>query len=98
MRRMILAIVGAAVIAALTPGIGTAKSKPFTTPVQLTGPTGGEPSIATDPFGDVFVEGPQGIPSGTNDEAGVRLLDLARRRHELCQGPGSGLVPRRWRR
>jgi hypothetical protein len=48
-----------------------AQTKAFTTPVRLTGPTGGEPSIATDPFNDVFVVGPQGIPAGANGEPGI---------------------------
>jgi hypothetical protein len=44
----------------------------FTTPVKLAGgPVGGEPSIATDPFGDAFVAGPQAIPSGANGTAGT---------------------------
>ena len=43
----------------------------FTTPVQLTGPGGGEPSIATNRQGDVYVDGPQAIPSGVNGTAGV---------------------------
>ena len=48
-----------------------AVTRAFTTPVRLTGPTGGEPSIATDRFGDVFVVGPQGIPAGANGEPGI---------------------------
>jgi uncharacterized membrane protein YgcG len=51
----------------------------FTTPVQLmgtdgtsaTGPSGGEPSIAADPLGHVYVDGPQGIPSGLNGQPGI---------------------------
>ena len=66
------ACVAAALAATLVLASGaSAATKNFTTPVRLTGPTGGEPSIATDPLGDVFVAGPQGIPSGTNDEAGT---------------------------
>jgi len=45
----------------------------FTTPVKLLGGSGGEPSIATDPFGDVFVASPQGIPSGVNGESGTAM-------------------------
>ncbi len=46
----------------------------FNTPVQLSNPpTGGEPSIATDPQGDVFVAGPQGIPSGVSGHPGIGL-------------------------
>src|SRR5436305_7028696 len=48
-----------------------AGAKSLTAPVKLTGPAGGEPSIATDPLGDVFVASPQGIPSGANGTAGT---------------------------
>lgn len=55
-----------------TGGFARTSGGPFTTPVQLSNPpTGGEPSIATDPFGDVFVVGPQGIPSGVNQTSGI---------------------------
>ena len=50
-----------AMLGALTPVAGATS---FTNPVKLTGATGGEPSIVTDPFGDAFVSGPQGIPAG----------------------------------
>lgn len=57
-----------AVAAAPAPRAGSA----FTTPAQLSNPpTGGEPSIATDPFGNVFVVGPQGVPSGLGGTSGV---------------------------
>jgi hypothetical protein len=40
--------------------------------VQLSNrPTGGQPSIAPDPFGDVFVVGPQKIPNGVNQTSGT---------------------------
>ena len=52
-------------------GASAAQGASFTTPVQLKGLAGGEPSIAADPHGNVYVDGPQGIPSGTNDQAGV---------------------------
>jgi hypothetical protein len=43
----------------------------FNTPVRLAGgPSGGEPSIATDPRGDVFVSGPQGIEHGITSHTG----------------------------
>ena len=84
MRNRIVMLVSAAVLLAAAPGAGVARSRlphdltpaaagagAFAKPVKLTGPAGGEPSIATDPFGDVFVVGPQGIPSGLNNEAGV---------------------------
>jgi hypothetical protein len=57
-----------AVLGALAPAASAAS---FTSPVKLTGATGGEPSIVTDPFGDAFVSGPQGIPAGANQSEGV---------------------------
>jgi hypothetical protein len=57
-----------ATLGALTPVAGATS---FTNPVKLTGATGGEPSIVTDPFGDAFVSGPQGIPAGANESEGV---------------------------
>src|SRR5437763_2196251 len=45
----------------------------FTKPVKLTGPAGGEPSIAADSHGDVFVVSPQAIPSGANGNPGTGL-------------------------
>lgn len=63
--------VAAGAALALAPG---AVAAAFTTPVQLSNPpAGGEPSIATDPQGDVFVAGPQGIPSGVNGTPGTGL-------------------------
>jgi hypothetical protein len=58
-------------LSALGLGVPTAGAATYSAPVQLTGAAGGEPSIATDPLGDVFVDGPQGIPSGTNGHPGV---------------------------
>ena len=80
------ATVGALLV--LAAGAG-AQTKAFTTPVRLTGLTGGEPSIATDPFGDVFVAGPQGIPSGTNDQAGTGFW--VSRNDGTSFGPGRNL-------
>jgi hypothetical protein len=57
-----------AVMGALVPA---ASATTFSSPLKLTGAAGGEPSIVTDPLGDVFVSGPQGIPSGANGTAGV---------------------------
>ena len=48
-----------------------ARAATFTSPLKLTGGTGGEPSLITDPLGDAFVAGPQGIPSGANGSGGV---------------------------
>jgi hypothetical protein len=79
-------MIGALLVMATGAGAAT---KAFTTPVRLTGPTGGEPSIATDPFGDVFVAGPQGIPSGTNDEAGTGFW--VSRNDGTSFGPGRDL-------
>jgi len=57
-----------------TNGASAAPAKsPFTTPVQLTGAAGGEPSIATDGANNVYVVGPQGIPSGVNGTPGVAV-------------------------
>lgn len=66
--RLRLTVAVLAVLGVLAPTAGAAS---FTSPVKLTGATGGEPSIVTDPFGDAFVSGPQGIPSGANGTAGV---------------------------
>jgi len=43
----------------------------FSPPVELLGAGGGEPSIATDQKGNVYVSGPQGIPAGLNGTPGV---------------------------
>jgi hypothetical protein len=59
------------VLAVLGAMASTAGATSFTNPVKLTGATGGEPSIVTDPFGDAFVSGPQGIPAGANETEGV---------------------------
>src|SRR5579859_1989499 len=64
-RMMITALTAAA---ALAPAAGAAT---FTPPVRLAGATGGEPSLATDPLGDVFVSGPQGIPAAAGGTKGV---------------------------
>jgi hypothetical protein len=46
----------------------------FSTPVQLSNPpAAGEPSIATDPLGDVLVVAPQSIPSAGNGTPGTGL-------------------------
>jgi hypothetical protein len=58
-------------VAMMAIGGTTAHAATFTAPAKLTGPAGGEPSIATDRKGNVYVDGPQGIPSGVNDQAGV---------------------------
>ena len=59
------ATLGAPAAAATTSGAT------FTLPVKLIGAAGGEPSIATDQKGNVYVTGPQGIPSGVNGTPGV---------------------------
>jgi hypothetical protein len=60
-----LGIVLAAVFA------GSASAATFTTPTKLTGgPAGGEPSIAVD-GNNVYVVGPQGVPSGVNGTPGT---------------------------
>jgi hypothetical protein len=74
MRRTILALLAAAGMVLAAAGAAGAATKNFTTPVQLSNPpSGGEPSIATDPYGDVLVAGPQGIPSGIAGHPGTGL-------------------------
>jgi hypothetical protein len=68
MRRLWTTVGMLVVLGALAPA---ASATSFTSPVKLTGATGGEPSIVTDPLGDAFVVGPQGIPAGANDSEGV---------------------------
>ncbi|HVA59532.1 MAG TPA: hypothetical protein VNG13_03220 [Mycobacteriales bacterium] len=71
-RRLIATLGGlAAVLAAGPAQAAGAPVARFTVPVQLLGASGGEPSIATDRLGNVYVDGPQGIPAGVNDEPGV---------------------------
>jgi hypothetical protein len=65
-----LAVLGVAAFGLVAPGVGLAGPR-FATPVKLTGPAGGEPSIATDVRGDVFVASPQGVPSGLNGTPGI---------------------------
>jgi hypothetical protein len=66
-----IAALAAAGLTALVLAAG-ATAADFTTPVQLSfPPSGGEPSIATDPQGDAFVVGPQGIPSGLSGHPGT---------------------------
>lgn len=64
------AIFGAA---GIVPAANAATTGPiaFTPPVQLQGAGGGEPSLATDGQGNVYVSAPQGIPSGVNGTTGV---------------------------
>src|SRR5437867_3378058 len=59
------------IIAWTAPRAGAAATPQFTTPVALTGAAGGEPGIATDKAGNVYVVGPQGIPSGLNGTPGI---------------------------
>ena len=66
--RLKMAIIAAAATAVMAPA---ASASTFMTPVKLAGAAGGEPSIASGPLGDVFVTGPQGIPSGANGTPGV---------------------------
>lgn len=79
-RTLIGLCVGALLAFAATAASATAAG--FTTPVRLvgtgssgkpdptTGPFGGEPSIATDRLGHVYVQSPEGIPSGASGHAG----------------------------
>jgi hypothetical protein len=62
--------------------VASASAASFTPPVKLVGtnssgnpdpasaPFGGEPSIAADPLGHVYVQSPEGIPSGANGNPG----------------------------
>jgi hypothetical protein len=69
-----LAFATAALAALLVAASSASAAQNFTTPVQLSNPpTGGEPSMATDPQGDVLVAGPQGIPSGVNGTPGTGI-------------------------
>lgn len=61
----------------------------FTAPAKLTGPAGGEPSIATDQKGNVYVDGPQGIPSGLNQEPGIGFW--ASHDNGTSWGPGKNI-------
>jgi hypothetical protein len=74
-------------------GTAAAQAATFNTPVKLTGPAGGEPSIATDGKGNVYVDGPQGIPAGVNpgapDEPGIGFW--ASRDDGSSFGPGRNL-------
>src|SRR5438270_10917772 len=45
----------------------------FTKPVQLVGAGGGEPGIATDKKNNVYVNGPQSIPSIFNGTPGMAV-------------------------
>ena len=64
--RITIAVLGA--LCVLAPAASGAS---YTKPVQLKGAAGGEPSIVTNPLGDAFVSGPQGIPAGANGTEGV---------------------------
>ncbi len=67
--RLLILIVSA--LTALSGLAASAHAATFTPPVKLTGPAGGEPSIAADGRGNAYVSGPQGIPSGANGGPGV---------------------------
>jgi len=62
-----------AVLLALAPSASAARRAAFTAPVKLTGAGAGEPSIVTDPFGDVFVASPQGVPAVAGGTTGTGL-------------------------
>ena len=67
---------GAVTVGAAVSWAGAATTTPgptFAPPVQLTGASGGEPSIVADGSGNVVVSGPQGIPSGVNGIPGVAV-------------------------
>jgi len=64
MTRARLLILIVSVLTALAGTAASAHAASFTPPVKLTGPAGGEPSIATDGKGNVYVDGPQGLGGG----------------------------------
>jgi hypothetical protein len=70
-RRLSVTLLLAALLG--TAPAATAAQRPFTTPVRLSGASAGEPSIATDPLGDVFVASPQGVPSVAAGTSGTGL-------------------------
>ncbi len=71
--RRLVSLAGALCLVGLVPLTASAANpgNAFSTPQQLTGASGGEPSVATDQAGNVYVVGPQGIPSGVNGGPGV---------------------------
>ena len=70
-RRVSLVLLLAAALALALAAASLADAPSFTSPTTLMGPAGGEPSIAADSKGNVYVDGPQGIPAGGNDESGI---------------------------
>ena len=64
-------LVSGLALAAVLAGAEAASAASFAPAVKLVGASGGEPSIITDPLGDVFVSGPQGIPAGAGGGVGV---------------------------
>jgi hypothetical protein len=67
--RRTVAVAASIVVGSLAAAAG-AGAATFTPPVKLTGPAGGEPSIAVD-GSSVYVAAPQGIPSGVNGTPGT---------------------------
>jgi hypothetical protein len=82
--RLRAAIAAFAGVLTMLPAVAasSASAASFTTPVKLvgtgssgspdptSGPFGGEPSIAADSLGHVYVQSPEGIPSGASGHAG----------------------------
>lgn len=75
LRRVLFAGFGAAGLILLTilPANAASPNARFGNTTQLLGAVGGEPSIATDRTGNLYVTGPQGIPSGLNGTPGVAV-------------------------
>lgn len=75
MRRGVVLGMGLALVVGTVGGAAAQSTSGFfaSRPVQLTGATGGEPSIAADATGNVVVSGPQSIPSGLNGTPGVAV-------------------------
>ena len=88
-----LLILAATLFATAVLGCTAAQGATFTTPVKLAGANnaadGGEPSIASDGKGNVYVDGPQKIPSGANGESGIEFW--ASRNDGTSFGPGVNL-------
>ncbi|MFN2465984.1 MAG: hypothetical protein ABR598_06940 [Candidatus Dormibacteria bacterium] len=71
--RTILPALVALVATGLVAPSASAAAITFNPAQKLLGAGGGEPSIATDQDGNVYVTGPQGIPAGVNGTTGVGL-------------------------
>ena len=71
--RVALVVGAGAALFAVSALPGQAATPAFSKPVQLVGAGGGEPGIATDKKNNVYVNGPQSIPSIFNGTPGVAV-------------------------